>query len=218
VRKTTRIGLAAPLIVGALALASPQFSSTFDMTYLSRTPGASSGQVPVMSWTDPGAPNAVPKVIKRIVMTFAKGTRFDTGALPRCHATDAKLKADGPKACPKATKLGTGHTTGAFSSGSEFVTDVTLFNARGQIIVVVQLSGTVVTEFRDEVRGRKITIEPVLPPGVALKHLKLRIPRHGSYQRNPPTCPKSGKWTTVASYTYTDGSKETHRDETPCRR
>jgi hypothetical protein len=188
------------------------------MTYLSRVPGAASGQVPALTWSDPGAPNGVPKVIKRIVFTFARGTRFDTSALKRCHATDAQLKADGPSACPKASKLGAGHTTGIFSSGDEFVTDVTLFNARGQIIVVVQLNGTVVTEFRDEVSGRKITIEPVLPPGVALEHLKLRIPRHGNYQRNPPTCPKSGKWTTVARYIYTDGSSETHKDGTPCRR
>jgi len=218
VRKTTRIGLAVPLIAGVLALASPQFSSTFDMTYLSGTPGAASGQVPLMTWSDPGAPNGVPKIIKRIVMTFARGTRFDTAALPRCHATDAQLKATGPAACPKASRLGAGHTTGVFSSGGELVTDVTLFNARGQIVVVVQVGGAVVTEFRDQVKGRTVTIEPVLPAGVALKRLKLRIPRHGDYQRNPPTCPKSGKWTTVARFTYVDGSHETHRDTTPCRR
>ena len=209
---------ATALIAGALALASPQFSSTFDMTYLSKVPGASSGQVPVMSWSDPGAPNGVPKVIKRIEMTFARGTHFDTSALKRCRATDAALKAKGPSACPASSKLGAGHTTGVFSSGDELVTDVTLFNARGQIIVVVQVGAAVVTEFRDRVAGRQITIDPVLPPGVALEHLKLRIPRHSTYQRNPPTCPKSGKWTTVAKYTYVDGSTETHRDSTPCRR
>jgi hypothetical protein len=218
VRKTTRIGLAAPLIAGVLALASPQFSSTFDMTYLSRAPGAASGQVPLMTWSDPGAPNGVPKIVKRIVMTFARGTRFDTAALPRCHATDAQLKATGPAACPKASRLGAGHTTAVFSSGDELVTDVTLFNARGQIVVVVQVNGTVITEFRDRVAGRTISIEPVLPAGVALTRLKLRIPRHGDYQRNPPTCPKSGKWTTVARFTYVGGSTETHRDTTPCRR
>ena len=206
------------LVAGALALASPQFSSSFDMTYLSRVPGASSGQVPVMTWSDPGALNGVPRIIKRIEMTFARGTRFDTSALARCRATDAELKAKGPSACPAASKLGEGHTTGVFSSGDEFVTDVTLFNARGQIVVVVQLGGAVVTEFRDRVAGRKITIEPVLPPGVALKRLKLRIPRHSTYQRNPPTCPKGGRWTTVAKFTYVDGSKQTHRDTTPCRR
>jgi len=212
--------LAAALVV--VALASPQFSSSFDLTYLSRVPGAPSGQVPAMTWTDPGAPNAVPKIIKRIKLTFHKGTSFDTRALGRCRASDARILSTGGSACPKASRLGSGHTTGVFSNGSEFVTDVTLFNARGEIIVVVLLNGTPVTEFRDEVNGRTITIEPVLPAGVALKRLKLRIGRHSkngrTYMRNPPSCPRSGKWTTVAKFTYADGSRETHKDTSPCRR
>jgi hypothetical protein len=218
--------LATALIASGLALASPQFSSTFDMTYLSRVPGAASGQVQEIAWSDPGAPARVPKAIERIKLTFARGTVFDTSALPRCHASDARLKAKGPKACPAASKLGTGHTTGVFSSGDEFVTDVTLFNARGEIAVVVQLNGAVITEFRDRVMRRTITIEPVLPAGVSLKHLKIRIGPQSSgrgakrrtYQRNPAACPKSGKWTTVARLTYTDGSSEAHKAGSPCRR
>lgn len=211
---------AAVLVVAALA--SPQFSSSFDLTYLSQVPGAPSGQVPLMTWTDPGAPNAVPKIIKRIKLTFHKGTTFDTRALGRCHASDARILSTGGSACPKASRLGSGHTTGVFSNGSEFVTDVKLFNARGEIIVVVTLNGTPVTEFRDEVSGRTITIEPVLPAGVALKRLKLRIGRHSkdgrTYMRNPSSCPRSGKWTTVAKFTYADGSRETRKDTSPCRR
>jgi hypothetical protein len=218
--------LATALIAGVLAVASPQFSSTFDMTYLSRVPGGASGQVQEIAWSDPGAPARVPKAIEQIKLTFARGTVFDTAALPRCHASDAQLKAKGPKACPSASKLGAGHTTGVFSSGDEFVTDVTLFNARGEIAVVVQLNGAVITEFRDRVKGRTIIIEPVLPAGVSLKHLKVRIGPHSSghgakrrtYQRNPPTCPKAGKWTTVAHLTYTDHTSESHRSSTPCRR
>jgi hypothetical protein len=178
--------------------------------------------VPLMTWTDPGAPDAVPKTIKRIKLTFHKGTSFDTAALARCRAPDAKILSTGGAACPKASRLGRGHTTGVFSNGSEFVTDVTLFNARGEIIVVVLLNGTPVTEFRDEVSGRTITIEPVLPAGVALERLKLRIGRHSkngrTYMRNPSSCPRGGKWTTVAKFTYADGSRETHRDSSPCRR
>jgi hypothetical protein len=211
----------ATFMAGA-ALASPQFSSSFDLTYLSRTPGAPSGQVPLMTWSDPGAPNEVPKTIKRIELRFHKGTEFDTSALARCHAADAKILSTGGAACPKASRLGSGHTTGVFSNGSDFVTDVTLFNARGQIIVVVLLNGTPVTEFRDGVKGRTITIEPVLPAGVSLKRLKLRIGRHSkgqrTYMRNPPACPPSRKWTTVAKFTYTDGSAQTLRDSSPCKR
>lgn len=214
------------LTAAGLALASSQFSATFDLTYLSRVPGAPTGQVPLMTWTDPGAPAEVPKIIKRIELRFHKGTEFDTSALARCGASDAKIKAKGASACPKASELGTGHTTGVFGSGAEFVTDVTLFNARGEIIVLVFLQGTLVTEFRDRVEGRTITIEPVLPSGVALKRLKLRIGPHSkghgakqrTYMRNPPTCPPSRKWTTVAKFTYDDGSDQTIRGSSPCRR
>jgi hypothetical protein len=218
--------IAIAFAAAGLALASPQFSATFDLTYLSRTPGAPSGQVPLMTWTDPGAPAKVPKTIKRIELTFHRGTTFDTSALARCHASDAKILSTGGAACPEPSRLGTGHTTGVFSNGSEFVTDVTLFNARGEIIVVVLLNGTPVTEFRDRVKGRKIVIEPVLPAGVSLKRLKLRIGPHSSghgakrrtYMRNPPSCPASRKWTTVAKFTYVDGSSQTIRGNSPCKR
>jgi hypothetical protein len=210
------------LTLASLALASPQFSATFELTYLSPHPGAPSGQVPLMTWSDPGAPNEVPKTIKRIELTFHRGTRFDTSALARCRATDAELKSKGVAACPKASKLGAGHTVGVFSSGTEFTTDVTLFNARGQIIVLVFLQGALVTEFRDRVEGRTITIEPVLPSGVSLERLKLRIGPHSrgrrTYMRNPPSCPRSGKWTTMAKFTYVDGSAQTLRSRSPCRR
>jgi hypothetical protein len=226
VRVLLAAAIATALATAGVALASPQFSATFDLTYLSRTPGAPSGQVPLMTWTDPGAPAEVPKTIKRIELTFHKGTRFDTSALARCHASDAVIKSKGPSACPATSRLGTGHTTGVFSNGSEFVTDVVLFNARGEIIVLVSLNGTPVTEFRDRVKGRTIEIEPVLPPGVSLKRLKLRIGPHSkghgakrrTYMSNPPTCPASRKWTTVAKFTYVDGSAQTIRGSSPCKR
>ncbi|MEA2420164.1 MAG: hypothetical protein QOE60_2370 [Thermoleophilaceae bacterium] len=208
------------------ALASPQFSATFDLTYLSRQPGAPSGQIPSITWSDPGAPAEVPKVIKRIELTFHRGTQFDTSALARCRASDDKIKSKGASACPDASQLGRGHTTGASSSGDEFVTDVTLFNGRGEIIVLVTVGGTPITEFRDHVSGRRITIEPALPAGVSLKRLKLRIGPHSTghgarqrtYMRNPPSCPKSGKWTTVAKLTYANGSTQTLRSGSPCKR
>lgn len=220
--------LAAGIVLAAAgaALASPQFSATFRMTYLSQRPGAPTGQVPLMTWSDPGAPNGVPKVIRRITMKFHPGTRFDTAALARCRASDAEVLSKGASACPAGSRLGTGHTKAAVASGTSFTTDVTLFNARGQIIVLVAADGTPVTEFRDRVKGRTITIEPVLPPGVSLERLKLTIGRHSkgsgakrrTYMRAPSSCPKSRRWTTVARFTYVDGSTETVRSNTRCRR
>jgi hypothetical protein len=208
--------------IAIVALASPQFSSTFDLAYTSRVPGAASGQVPLMTWSDPGAPNGVPKIIKTIQLTFHKGTKFDTKALARCHAQDDKILATGGAVCPKKSRLGGGHTVGSFANGTDFTTDVTLFNARGEIIVVVTLNGTPVTEFRDDVGERRITIKPKLPSGVSLKRLNLHIGRHTTgrrtYMRNPPSCPASGRWTTIAKFTYVDGSRETKRDSSPCKR
>ena len=216
----------APLAAAGVAPASPRFSSSFQMTYLYREPGAPTGQVPLMTWSDPGAPNKVPKTIKRINLRFHKGTRFDTSALARCHASDAEVMSKGVTACPAASRLGTGHTKAVLPSGAGFTTDVTLFNARGEIIVLVTLGGTPVTEFRDRVKGRTITIEPVLPGGVSLERLRLRIDRHSrgsganrrTYMRAPRSCPASRKWTTSARFTYVDGSAETLRSRSPCRR
>jgi hypothetical protein len=227
-RRIALASLAAGIVPAAagLALASSQFSATFRMTYLGREPGAPAGQVPLMTWSDPGAPNEVPKAIKRIDLKYHPGTRFDTSALPRCRASDAEIKSKGVSACPKASKLGLGHTKAVFPSGSGFTTDVTLFNARGQIIVLVTLQGNFLTEFRDRVKGRTITVEPELPPGVSLTRLKLRFDRHSkgrgakqrTYMRAPPSCPASRKWITVARFTYVDGSTEAFRSSTPCRR
>jgi hypothetical protein len=219
VRRTVLALLLASIVpaAAATAVASPRFSATFRLSYLTRAPGSPAGQALLMTWSDRGAPNEVPKAIKRIDLRFPPGTRFDTSALARCRASDSEIKAKGSSACPAATRLGRGHTTGVSTSGAEFTTDVTLFNARGQIIVLVTLQGVVLTEFRDRVKGRTITIEPALPPGVSLKRLKLRIGRHSGYMRAPPSCPASRKWTTVARFAYADRSVQTLRSASPCR-
>jgi hypothetical protein len=213
------------LVAGGVALASPQFTATFRMTYLTQKPGAPTGQAPLMTWSDPGAANDVPKPIKRIDMKFHPGTSFDTSALTRCHASDDEIKLKGGSVCPASSRLGSGHTKAVFPSGSGFTTDVTLYNARGEIIVVVTLQGNVITEFRDLVKGRTISVRPVLPAGVSLTRLSLRIGRHSkghgakrrTYMRAPASCPKSRKWTTRAKFIYLDGSTQSFHSSTRCK-
>jgi hypothetical protein len=226
-RRTAYILLACgiALALASAALASPKFSASFHMAYLTERPGAPTGQAPLMTWSDPGAPKDVPKPIKRIDMTFHPGTRFDTSALTRCQASDDEIKLKGGSACPASSRLGSGHTKAVFPSGSGFTTDVTLYNARGEIIVVVTLQGNVITEFRDVVKRRTISIRPVLPGGVSLTRLSLRIGRHSkghgtkqrTYMRAPASCPKSRRWTTRAKFIYLDGSTESFSSRTPCR-
>src|SRR5207244_6992778 len=67
-------------------------------------------------------------------------SRLDTRALPACKASDSKMLRLGPRACPSATKLGSGSTQAIAGPSIAFQTVVTLFNARKQIIVLVQVN------------------------------------------------------------------------------
>ncbi len=209
----------------AAAQASSQFRAKFKTTFLTRETGASSGLRTRISWSDPGAPNAVPKVIREIYIRFPPGTRIDTSALPRCTASDAVILATGASACPPESELGSGHTIGVFPSGTEFTTKVTEFNAERRIIILVTLNGAPITEFRDLVHKRAIVVRPALPPGVALKRLSLRMGAFSTgsgaarkvYLRTPRRCPASGAWTIEGGFTYADGSQQTLTRASRCR-
>jgi hypothetical protein len=222
-----RVALLVIVVVGtcSAALASPQFKSTFALSYLSADTGVSTGLTTRMTWSDPGEPGGAPKAIKKITLRFQRGTVFDTSALPACSTSDDAIKAMGASACPAKSRLGSGHTIGATSDGTRFTTDVTLFNAKRQIIVLVTLNGTTVTEFRDRVRRSTVSVAPALPLGVSLERLTLRIDPHarGSgaarkiYMRTPLSCPKSRHWKIVGTFEYADDTSETRTSATRCR-
>jgi hypothetical protein len=225
-RKTLAVLLtAAAAATPAAAPASSQFRSKFKTTFLTRETGASTGLRTRISWSDPGAPNGVPKVIREIDLRFPRGTRIDTYALPRCPASDATIMSTGASACPPASELGSGHTIGVFASGMEFTTKVTAFNAERRIIILATLNGAPITVFRDLVHKRAILVRPALPPGVALRRLSLRMGAFSTgagsmrriYMRTPRQCPASGSWTIEGHFTYVDGSQETLTRASRCR-
>lgn len=214
------------LVTAASGLASSEFASTLAIKQLNRDPGSSTGFRTLITWSDPGEPNGVPKAIEEIVLKLPRGSRFDTGALPVCEAPDDQISSEGLAACPAASQVGSGHTSAALGSAA-FDTDVTLFNAPDQIIVLVTLHGTTttLTEFRDQVHGRTVLVRPVLPAGVSLTRLDLTFDAHESraagkrraYLTTPPDCPKTGKWTSRAVFTYVDASTEALKSTSRCR-
>jgi hypothetical protein len=222
--------LAAAFTTGDVALASPQFASTFQFTYSSQSPGSSSGVDGFSTWSDPGEPGGKPKEIVRIKVVLHSGSRLDTSALPACKASDERVQRLGVRACPASTVLGSVRGEGVISVGQRFNTLATLFNARREIIVVVNLNdrnGRVLTNFRDDVRRRSITINLKILPGISLTSFRAHVPPHSrkkgkkkgkgkAYMRTPPTCPAIGSWTTQGIFTYRDGSTETHIASTPC--
>jgi hypothetical protein len=205
------------------ALASDQFAATFDMRYSRNAPAVSTGLTTHMSWSDPGEPAGKPRTIKEIVLGFP-GTRFDTTALPYCRASDDLLRAKGPAACPRSTRVGTGATMVNPGAGPTFGTRVTFFNARREVIVVVKAGATVISVFRDQIRTSAVIVRPIIPGGFALTDLQVRWLAHGrrtragrrTFFRTPATCPAEGAWTTTATFTYTDGFTQQLTSPTPC--
>jgi hypothetical protein len=216
--------VALALLAGAVAaVASPQFSSTFEMTYVSQKAGAPGGIDTLMTWSDPGEPGAKPKRVTQIRFGFHPGTRIDTRAVPRCFASDTKVHIEGRRACPRSTRIGFARSEVKTSTTPVDKTRVTFFNAPRQIIVLVQVEGRTLAVYRDDVKGRTVTVNLDLPAGLSLLRLHAKIAPHKRipgrvYFRNPPTCPAGGQWTTTVRFTYLDGSTDGHPDGTPCLR
>lgn len=216
--------VAAVALVAAAAIASPQFSSSFQMTYLPTKPGASGGIDTLMTWNDPGEPGAKPKRVTQIRFGFNPGTEIDTRALRRCLASDTDVRIRGKAACPRRSRLGSATSEVKTSTTPVDKTRVTFFNAPKQIIVLVQVEGRTLAVYRDDVRGRTVTVNLDLPSGLSLLRLHAKIRPHVSghgrqrrvYFRTPPVCPPSGEWTTTVDFTYLDGSTERMSDGTPC--
>jgi hypothetical protein len=219
------LAIAVALACTGAALASPQFEATLQFTYSSQTPGSPSGIDSLATWSDPGEPAGKPKEIQRIRVVFHPGTRLDTSALPRCRASNVTVQRLALAACPRSTLLGTVHGKGVISTGAIFDPVATLFNGKREIIVVVMLGNRLLTNFRDDVRTRSITIKAKIPRGIALTSFRPHIPAHfrkrggrrRAYMRTPPTCPPTGLWTTGVTFTYRDGSTQTLSATTPCR-
>jgi hypothetical protein len=228
-RRFLSLLLAIPLAAGAgaVAVASPQFSSTFGLTFSAATPGAPSGLDVSATWSDPGGSNGVPKAVTKLEFVGPPGTKFDTSALPRCRASDEDIANLSVRACPRSSKIGSVKGKGLIVTGNPFNTVATLFNGPRQIIVIVRLvdDGRLITYFRDDVSRSSVAVNLKIPGGVALTSFEAHLPRHyrkyrgkrRSYLRTPSTCPASGVWTITAIFTYRDGTTETRTSTTPCR-
>ena len=100
---------------------------------------------------------------------------------------DTDVQRVGLHACPARSRLGGGSTEGIAGGGIPFKTVVTLFNARGHIIVLVQVDGRTLTNFRDEVKNGTIHVNAKIPAGISLTKLDIAIPAHSRKGREEET-------------------------------
>jgi len=219
--------LTAVFLLAGSAFASTQFASTFEGGYLVHTPRTASGFQALATWSDPGEPGGKPKELSKIKVDFAPGARLNTAALPACKASDVDVQIQSVRACPRNTIVGSVRGQGLYPGSTPFYTYATLFNARRQIIVVVTLDtkhGRLLTNFRDDVRRDSITVNLKIPGHISLIRFQALVPRHSrkvkgkrqTYFTTPATCPASGAWTNTATFSYEDGSSDSHAVTTPC--
>src|SRR3954451_12306509 len=186
------------------------------MRYLPQRAGASGGIDTLMTWNDPGEPGAKPKRVTKIRFGFHPGTRIDTRALRQCLASDTNVHIRGKAACPRSSRLGSATSLLKTTTTPTDRAQVTFFNAPRQIIVLVQVEGRTLAVYRDDIKGRTVTVNLDLPAGLSLLRLHAKVApqprgsgkRRHVYFRNPPTCPAGGQWTTTVKFTYLDGSSD----------
>ena len=176
-----------------------------------------------------GDPNAKPSPIRKVVIAAPAGTRFDTGAVPPCKASDDELMAQGSGACPAESKIGAGTLiadTGFGPPADPVKADLTLFNTGDSVLEVVTAQGTdrVLGTDRLHVDGSTLTGAPPVTPGgppdgeTAVRQIDFTIDRASGFVATPPTCPASGQWTSTGTFGFKDGAEETLTSSAPCER
>src|SRR3954468_2279889 len=109
--------------VGALALAcappagaQPGSGPREDVneSFTATQPDAPTGLAYTGTYHAAGDPQGNPPYMRRMQFVPPAGMRFDTTVPDQCTATDIQLEAQGPKACPPGSVIGSGTADGLF--------------------------------------------------------------------------------------------------------
>jgi hypothetical protein len=229
-----RIGVIVLLACGAGAAAAteplpPRQSG--ELSFTATRPGAATGTRFAFQFTNP---EKKPHTVTRIVVHYPAGTRFDSGAAPQCHASDAELQSEGASACPPASKVGSGlavSDTGSPGPVPPRYSESTIsqFNGDGEVIGVGENKDipAVKTVTRTKIHGTTASTDfPTFPgspppdPYTPLKSLKVDFPVRASHGRatvrTPPSCPTVGYWVITTVFTYADDQTGQVVTHSPC--
>jgi hypothetical protein len=176
-----------------------------------------------------GDPNAKPSPIRKVVVHAPTGTRFHTGAVAKCTASDDQLMAEGSGACPAESRIGSGKLSADTGFGPPVDPtsgDLTLFNSGTAIIEVVTAPGTdrVLGIDRLKIAGSTLTGHPPTTPGgppdgeTAVRQIDFTIERATGYLTTPRSCPRSRRWVATGTFGFKDGAEETLKSRPACKR
>jgi hypothetical protein len=225
-------GMAAVAVIAAMGAAGAASATTgkradFSLGFAPASPGTRAALALHVVYKAAGDPNGKPSPIRKVVIAAAPGTRFDTGAVAKCTATDDQLKAEGSGACPPESRIGSGKLTADTGFGppvDPVPGDLALFNSGTAIIEVVTAPGTdrVLGIDRLKITGSTLTGNPPTTPGgppdgeTAVREIDFTIERATGFVTTPSSC--RGRWVSRGMFGFADGAEETVTSASPCRR
>ena len=226
-KRKLQVLAAATLLATGTAGATTGKRADFSLGFSTKARGAPAALTLHVVYKAPGNPNGNPSPIRKVVVRAPAGTRFHTGAVAKCTASDDELKAEGSGACPPESRLGAGKLTADSGFGppiDPIAGDLILFNSGTAVIEVVTAPGTdrVVGIDRLRITGSTLTGNPPTTPGgppdgeTAVRQIDFTIERKTGYVTTPRTC--RGRWVSTGTFGFADGAEETLRSRAACRR
>jgi hypothetical protein len=241
------------LAVTAIALAASATSGTtvqnYEQTFTVKKPNASTGTKFSTSSTDEAntTQNKQPKRVTNFDITFPKGTKIDTTALPTCAATEPDFNAaeNADDACPKRAKIGTGTVAARLDipNTQDLTGTVSAYNAKKGLLLYVVIAsplGNQTLLLKPKLRGVKL-LTPVphtcIPPNrpdqdcrenggtgdareAILTSFTLSVKRGKTGKKVYMTTPKtcpSGGWKFEANIKYSDGTASKIPAKSACK-
>jgi hypothetical protein len=229
-RRSITMGVALVLAGAATALAGQTDRGGFHLGVGSAQPASATGLKFRVLYKNPDDPEGKPPPVTAATFRLPRGMRIDTGAVPRCEATDGEIQALGRDACPAESEVGSGRLTArtGIPGSDEVHTDIVAFNGDEEIVEVVFFEGTNAVAGIDRLTmdGNVLSAHPPATPGgppdgkTAVQRIFLELPlRVGAggeaYVTTPSRC-RNGRWKASADYEFADGGKTTVPSRTRC--
>lgn len=225
----------ASLLAALPAAAAVRDEHKFKLTLSAKTVKRSTGVTVSTDRTNYTAPAAGtrPLRVTKVVFSLPSGTKINTAAATACRLS--VLQTQGTAGCKAGTSIGGGSAVAITGTALDPVAEqVSVYvTKRDRLAAVLTGLQTVVIPLRVNANRLTAALPRIcLPPGtvandcatgeVVLKtlNIKLKARTKGSRQlvRTPSSCPTSRKWTSRATYTFSNGDTDVQKSTSSCRR